>query len=153
MKNFIIFNLIFLFSIQLVFSNSIRSLAKIETIRDIPWNFTGKAGNLFQTSDISLTISELISAQTENVSFGKIIYNKINGLIKIGEKRVLTISEINILQYDHTPTSNTVIVKTTDKFVPNILFNLKYDLISDSYHLKEQIHHANRSEINLSGSF
>ena len=75
----------------LIALNSHSNEINIETIRDIPWNFSGKAGNLFQTENVTFKIKKLLSYESEEVSFGEIIYHDIDGEVIIGESRTLKI--------------------------------------------------------------
>ena len=65
---------------------------QIESIRDIPWTYTGVAGDLLQEHEVQLVIQELLSTTTEETTFGK--------KIKIRSKLIylLTVQKILSLQ-------------------------------------------------------
>lgn len=123
----------------------------INTIRDLPWKFTGHAGDLFQKQPVTLKISELISTKTEVTSYGEIIYNKVRGTILVGNKRQIFLTDINIMKFSKTSNHYSLIVKTSDEFVKSLFLGLKYDLISDSFRLYEENHQGIRPELKLQG--
>lgn len=123
----------------------------INTIRDIPWKFNGHAGDLFQKKPVTFEISELISTNTEITSFGEIIKNKVKGKILVGNKRRISITDINIMKFSKTNFNYSLIVKTSDEFIQSLVLGLRYDLISDSFHLYEENHRGMRPELKLQG--
>ena len=140
----------FLISITATANNQLDTQT-INTIRDIPWKYTGYAGDLFQKKPVTLEISELISTTTESTSFGEIIYNKIKGKILVGDKREILLTDVNIMKFSKTTNHYSLVVKTSDEFIKSLILGLKYDLINDSFRLYEENHQGMRPELKLQG--
>lgn len=146
-----LFNILIFTSLFSLSAFSSENLPIISSIRDIPWTYSGTAGNLFQTQSVNLKLSELLSTKTEPVSFGAIIYNKVNGTLRVGKERTIELTDANILKFDHSPSIYTLILKTSDQFITSMTMTMRYDVITDTFILIEERHQGNRSELRLTG--
>ena len=137
---------------SLIFALNV-SAHEFESIREIPWKYTGTAGDLFEKHTVTLEIHELFYANTEINSIGTLLKNSIRGTLKVEHQNDIMITNIDIQHHNSTPEIKSVYLKLNDEFEKNLILTLKYDLISNEYILKEQPYQGLKSRMKLTGKF
>lgn len=136
----------------IIFSlSTIVNAHQIESIRDIPWSYTGVAGDLLQEHKVQLQISELISTQSEETSFGRTLKNKVNAQLIINQNKTITITDLD-LHFSHESKFKTLFLKMNNEFEKNLVLSLRYDVITNNFILKELPYQGNNSRFLLKGS-
>ena len=123
---------------------------QVESIRDIPWSYTGIAGNLFQEYKVELKISELLSTTTEESSFGPVIKNTVKGQLKIGTHQIINITDFD-LHFSNEKKVITIYITCDNKFEKTLVMSLRYDLINNNFVLKELPFLVQKSRFELKG--
>lgn len=114
------------FILIFIFFFNINSYAhEIQSLKDMPSVFSGKAGNLIHLLDTRIEFKNIYSFKIESNSFGDIVDHNIEGFITIGQNRKLEIFKVLLQKYESSPKYYTLKIFTKDNFVKVINFELR----------------------------
>lgn len=134
MKSFVFALAIALVSVSA--SAQVAAPNRIQSINDIPTEFTGIAGDLVTRVDASLKLNRILSATrtAPNVTMANIRYT-VDAELNLGG-RAIQIKELT-LYLAKTGANNDIWLKLDDEFEQNLNLILTYDELTNSFTLKE----------------